>query len=83
MLRPQLRIPIWFAVVVVLAAWASRGVMRGGDFSVSAGDFVVLGIMVAALFIVGMMRANEARHQQEQQSSNKDQRERGATGQRW
>lgn len=65
MLRPRLRLPIWVAAAVVFGAWAARGVMRGGDFSVNALDLVVLGMMVVALLIVSVMRAREARDTQD------------------
>lgn len=53
MLRPRVRIPLWAAIAIAVAAYLGRSVIRGGDFS---PDLPLDAIIAAALAFLILVR---------------------------
>lgn len=56
--RPRVRIPLWAALAIPIAAYATRSLLlRGGDFSPDLPQDAIVGAMVvAAVVLVGVAR---------------------------
>lgn len=62
MIRPRLRLPIWAAVALVIAAYIGRSAMRGWDFAPDLpGDIIVYGLFLLVILAVWSARARAAR----------------------
>jgi len=67
-LRPSIRLPLWAALAIVGAAYVLRSVViRGGDFSLSPLD-----LLVVALFAFGALAASLARRSESTQTPSRE-----------
>lgn len=57
MLMPRLRMPLWAAAAVPVAAYALRSLLRGSLRPDMPGDAVVLGALAFALALAALYRA--------------------------
>ncbi len=78
MLRPQIRIPLWAAVAIPIAAYAWRSFSRGSARLDMPGDAIVLGALVFVLSLAALYgsaaqrRRNELPDKMHDQDSRED-----------
>lgn len=81
MLRPQVRIPLWAAAVIPVAAYVVRSSMRGWDFSPDLPvDALLGGLLVAVIALALWLRNTTAPDDAEHQLSSQVEREDDAEG---
>jgi membrane protein implicated in regulation of membrane protease activity len=79
--HPNIKLPIWLAVLLVLGAYVLRSALRGFDFSPDLPvDALVFGMFAVLLVVVLLGRRARASYEREEQNAGEDQDEGDETG---
>ncbi len=77
-IHPKVRLPLWAAVAVVIAAFARRTLLRG--FSFDRTDALVLGLFVLVLVVTAIVRQWVAEEATEGHDASREEEHRSTPG---
>jgi len=79
--HPNIKLPLWLAVVIVLGAYLARSVIRGFDFSLDLPtDALVFGMFAVLLVVVFVGRRARASYERDEENAGEDDAEGDESG---
>ena len=74
--HPNIKLPLWLAVVIAVGAYVARSVIRGFDFSPDLPvDALVFGMFAALLLVVFLGRRARTSYERDEHDSREDEGE--------
>lgn len=79
-MHPRIRLPLWLAIVLPLAAYAYRSIVqRGGDWRPDLPlDVILIAMLVLLIAGVGWMRAASAKYPHDEAPEEEEREDHGA-----